>query len=69
MVTGTGVFGRAYRVMLGRDVHAPGSVDRVLAERMVLVTPANRADFRRPPPPAQYELASRPELESIIEVA
>lgn len=33
--TGIGAFGPAYRVMLAQDSHAPGSVDRVLASRMV----------------------------------
>jgi len=32
---GLGVFGKAYRAMLERDPHAPGSVDRVLVEKMV----------------------------------
>ncbi|HUU42554.1 MAG TPA: hypothetical protein VMX57_02180 [Planctomycetota bacterium] len=30
-------WGRAYRTMLANDAHAPGSVDRVLVERMVLL--------------------------------
>jgi hypothetical protein len=33
--TGTGVFGRAYHIMLERDVHACGSVDRMLAATMI----------------------------------
>jgi hypothetical protein len=33
--TGIGAFGPAYQVMLEQDSHAPGSVDRVLASRMV----------------------------------
>lgn len=33
--TGIGQFGPAYETMLRRDAHAPGSVDRVLLERMV----------------------------------
>lgn len=33
--TGIGAFGPAYRIMLEQDSHAPGSVDRVLASRMV----------------------------------
>jgi hypothetical protein len=31
---GIGQFGRAYRIMLENDAHAPGSVDRVLASRI-----------------------------------
>jgi hypothetical protein len=66
METGLGVFGRAYRVMLERDVHAPGSVDRVLAERMVLVAPETEARLSEAPPPVRYAPGSRPELERTL---
>jgi hypothetical protein len=66
MPTGTGVFGDAYRAMLERDVHAPGSVDRVLLERMVLVDGESEARLSRPPPPVRYRRGSRPGLERIL---
>ncbi|MBI3973567.1 MAG: hypothetical protein HY332_20020 [Chloroflexi bacterium] len=37
--TGIGQFGAVYRYMLAHDAHAPGSVDRVVAERMVRLCP------------------------------
>ena len=33
--TGIGAFGRAYRIMMEKDAHAPGTVDRELARGMV----------------------------------
>ena len=41
---GTGQFGKAYGTMLEKDTHAPGSVDRVLAEKMVRLC-AETADY------------------------
>ena len=37
MKQGYGVFGRAYEVMLRSDLHAPGSIDHKLMERMILL--------------------------------
>jgi len=65
---GLGVFGPAYRVMLENDAHAPGSVDRVLAERMVLLTPDTRDYLYRgfTPTESVYVQAARPKLEKIV---
>ena len=61
-------FGKAYRITLENDTHAPGSVDRVLAESMVrlcaetvdyLYTEHSRACSR-------YERGSRPLLERYV---
>ncbi len=40
--TGLSQFGPAYETMLANDSHAPGSVDRVLTERMVRLCEATR---------------------------
>lgn len=37
MKQGYGVFGKAYEVMLRSDLHAPGSIDHQLMERMILL--------------------------------
>ena len=37
--SGIGQFGPAYRYMLENDSHAAGSVDRVLAQRMIRLCP------------------------------
>ena len=37
--SGIGQFGLAYRYMLENDSHAAGSVDRVLAQRMIRLCP------------------------------
>lgn len=37
MKQGYGVFGKAYEVMLRSDLHAPGSIDHKLMERMILL--------------------------------
>lgn len=69
--TGTGVFGLAYAVMLARDCHAPGSVDRVLLDRMVLVCPRT-ADYlysQFTPAAVEYERGSRDELERYVDRA
>ena len=36
---GIAQFGKAYQTMLENDAHAPGSVDRALAEEMVRLCP------------------------------
>ena len=41
--TGLGQFGPAYRIMLENNSHAPGSVDRVLCERMIRLCPETAA--------------------------
>jgi hypothetical protein len=65
---GLGVFGPAYRKMLEHDAHAPGSVDCVLAERMVLVCPETVEGLYGPAAsgaPA-YDAGSRPALERVV---
>jgi len=62
---GIGVFGRAYRVMFENDCHADGSVDRVLMENMILLSPETAAYLYGGYTPTQvrYRRGSRPELE------
>lgn len=63
--SGIGQFGPAYRFMLENDAHAAGSVDRVLAARMVRLC-QQTADYlytAHTPLDISYESGSRPELE------
>ncbi len=64
-------FGRAYEMMLQNDTHAPGSVDRVLVERMVRLCPETAAYLYGgyTPTRVRYQKGSRPELERIVEEA
>ena len=62
-------FGPAYRTMLERDSHAPGSVDRVILDQLVRLCPET-ADYlyrEHTPTTAVYERGSRPQLEKILE--
>lgn len=62
-------FGKAYRAMLDGDSHAPGSVDRVLAEQMVGLC-NETAEFlyqRFTPTSVSYRQGTRPQLERIAE--
>lgn len=63
---GLSQFGPAYRIMLERDAHAPGSVDRVLMERMIRLCPETSAYLysEYTPTDVTYKGGSRPELES-----
>ena len=68
---GIGQFGRAYRILLENDTHAPGSVDRVLAETMVRLC-ADTAEYlytRYSPTCTEYEKGSRPVLERYVATA
>ena len=61
-------FGPAYAIMLAGDAHAPGSVDRVLAQRMIRLGPAT-AEFlyaSYTPTTLRYRPGSRPELERLL---
>jgi hypothetical protein len=63
---GIGQFGPAYEFMLRNDCHAPGSVDRVLMDRMVRLC-GETADYvyaEHTPTEARYDSGSRPELEA-----
>ena len=63
--SGTGQFGPAYRYMLENDSHAAGSVDRVLAARVVRLC-QETTDYlytAHTPLDISYESESRPELE------
>ena len=63
---GTGQYGRAYRIMLEFDPHAPGTVDRVLMEDSIRLC-AETASYlygEYTPLVAIYEPGSRPELEA-----
>ena len=58
-------FGRAYEAMLESDTHAPGSVDRVLAERMIRLCPETAVYLYEAYTPTRvgYEKGSCPHLE------
>lgn len=61
-------FGEAYRVTLENDTHAPGSVDRVLAETMVRLCAAT-VDYLYTgysPTCTRYEKGTRPLLERYV---
>ena len=65
---GIGQFGRAYGVMLERDAHASGSVDRVLAEQMIRLC-AETADYLYAdysPTKVEYVPNSRPALDRVV---
>jgi len=68
---GIAQFGRAYRIMLGNDAHAPGSVDRVLVERMVRLCRDTAAHLYEQftPAEARYQAGSRPKLEDHLKHA
>ncbi len=66
--TGIGQFGPAYRHMLKNDSHAAGSVDRVLAERMIRLC-SESATFLYDTYTSldiKYDNGSRPELEGYV---
>ena len=61
-------FGKAYRIALENDTHAPGSVDRVLAKTMVRLC-AETADYLYTgysPTSVHYGKGSRPLLEHFV---
>ena len=66
--TGPRAFDRAYRVMMERDAHAVGSVDRALACTMVRLCDdtANNLYSAFTPLEVRYGRGSRPELEAIM---
>jgi transglutaminase-like putative cysteine protease len=66
---GTGQYGRAYRIMLESDPHAPGSVDRVLMEESIRLghEPAPHLYGGYTPTVVTYRPGSRPELEAQAE--
>ena len=69
--SGLGAFGPAYEVMFRNDSHFPGSVDRVLQERMVRVC-AETADSiyaRYTPTEVEYHRGTRPALEGRVREA
>lgn len=64
-------FGPAYEVMLAGDAHAPGSVDRVLSQRMIRLDAAT-ADYLYgdyTPTTPRYRPGSRPVLERFLGAA
>lgn len=66
--TGTAAFGLAYQRMMERDVHAKGSVDRVLASRMVRLC-EETADYLYSsftPLDVAYVTGSRPKLDNLV---
>ncbi len=68
---GSGQFGPAYQFMLDNDAHAPGSVDRMLIERMVRLC-SETADYlyeKFTPTEPRYEDGSRPEMEDCLRQA
>lgn len=68
---GSGQFGPAYQFMLDNDTHAPGSVDRMLIERMVRLC-SETADYLYgdfTPTELRYEVGSRPQMEDCLRQA
>jgi len=68
---GLGQFGPAYKVMLENDSHAPGSIDRILMENMVLLC-SETVDYvynEYTSIRSFYQKGTRPELEQCIEKA
>ncbi len=63
---GPQAFGAAYAWMLDHDVHAPGSVDRLLWTTMTLITDDSLSGLYRPPQPVRYRPGSRPRLEAYV---
>lgn len=64
-------FGPAYQIMLAGDAHAPGSVDRVLSQRMIRLDAAT-ADYlygSYTSTTLGYRPGSRPELERFLHAA
>ena len=66
---GIGQFGPAYLAMLEHETHAPGSVDRVLLERMLRLCPETAAYLYREftPVVVRYRKGTRPFLEHCLE--
>lgn len=64
-------FGPAYRVMLENDAHAPGSVDRVLMEKMVhLLLQTKKYLYKEHTPTRSlYRKGLRPQLEEYVREA
>lgn len=60
------VFGPAYAAMYANDLHAPGSVDRVIWDRMVLVCERTTAKLYEAPSSSAYRAGSRPGLEARV---
>jgi len=66
---GIGQFGKAYKVMLENDAHAPGSVDRLLVEEMIRLC-TETAEYlysRYTPISVYYKKGMRPVLEEYVE--
>lgn len=65
---GIAQFGQAYQIMLEKDTHAPGSVDRVLAERMICLCTETAPQLYTEYTPAaiHYQEGSRPRLERYV---
>jgi hypothetical protein len=67
--TGTSAFGSAYQIMMERDAHAFGSVDRVLASSLVRLCNETAGCLYTSftPREARYVRRDRPELEMILD--
>lgn len=65
---GISQFGRAYRIMLENDTHAPESVDRALMERMIRLCPETAGYLYEAYTPVHvgYRQDARPELEGYV---
>ena len=68
---GPNQFGRAYQIMLERDAHAQGSVDRAIVEHMIRLAPETAAYLydRYTEIAIKYKKGSRPELEQRVKKA
>ncbi len=65
---GLSQFGRAYQVLYENDCHAPGSVDRLLADQMIRLCKATRNYIYKEytPHEASYVKGSRPTLDRYL---
>lgn len=68
---GIAQFGKAYQIMLENDPHAPGSVDRVLAQRMIRLCRETAPQLYTgyTPTTIHYREGSRPRLERYVRQA
>lgn len=63
---GTTVFGPSYQQVFGNDLHAPGSVDRMLWQSLILITDDNMTSLYAAPGSPLYQQGERPGLERFI---
>lgn len=63
---GISVFGPLYQRVFENDLHAPGSVDRVLWQSLILITSDGTTSLYVAPAPLTYRQGKRPVLERFV---